>query len=173
MYKKASLRSKRFRLVSEQRNTEEGDFRFWPREKWNESHKVKEGEVEGKEGRKLPHPLPALLLAPLFSRSLTLVPRSFLLNRTETLATQAKNTTKCCSASRFAMETKVAPRLSLEGLLTPRSHRYRGPPYSAFVGWLKQVQMLPTNHNIEGSWIFLVARVQETCSTSLRSKYRR
>ena len=37
----------------------------------------------------LPHPLPALLLAPLFSRSLTLVPRSFLLNRTETLATQA------------------------------------------------------------------------------------
>ena len=31
----------------------------------------------------------ALLLAPLFSRSLTLVPRSFLLNRTETLATQA------------------------------------------------------------------------------------
>ena len=37
----------------------------------------------------LPHPLPALLLAPLFSRSLTLVPRSFHLNRTETLATQA------------------------------------------------------------------------------------
>ena len=36
-----SLRSKRFRLVSEQRNTEEGDFRFWPREKWNESQKVK------------------------------------------------------------------------------------------------------------------------------------
>ena len=40
----------------------------------------------------LPHPLPALLLAPLFSRSSTLVPRSFLLNRTETLATQAR----CC-----------------------------------------------------------------------------
>ena len=37
----------------------------------------------------LSSPLPALLLAPLFSRSLTLVPRSFLLNRTETLATQA------------------------------------------------------------------------------------
>ena len=45
-----SLRSKRFRLVSGQRNTEEGDFRFWPREKWNESQKVKEGEGEGKEG---------------------------------------------------------------------------------------------------------------------------
>ena len=36
------------------------------------------------------HPLPALLLAPFFSRCLTLVPRSLLLNRTETLATQAK-----------------------------------------------------------------------------------
>ena len=43
----------------------------------------------GREGSFLPHPLPALLLAPLFSRSLNLVPRSFLLNRTETLATQA------------------------------------------------------------------------------------
>ena len=38
-------------------------------------------------------PLPALLLAPLLSRSLTLVPHSFRLNRTETLATQAKNKT--------------------------------------------------------------------------------
>ena len=38
----------------------------------------------------LSHLLPALLLAPLFSRSLTVVPRSFLLNRTETLATQAR-----------------------------------------------------------------------------------
>ena len=28
-----SLRSKRFRLVSEQRKTEERDSRFWPREK--------------------------------------------------------------------------------------------------------------------------------------------
>ena len=88
-----SLRSKRFRLVSEQRNTEEGDFRYWPREKWNESQKVKDGRGGG-EGRNflpsfLPHSLPALLLTPLFSRSLTLVPRPFLLNRTETLATQA------------------------------------------------------------------------------------
>ena len=39
----------------------------------------------------LPHPLPALLLAPFFARCLTLVPRSLLLNRTETLATQAKD----------------------------------------------------------------------------------
>ena len=48
----------------------------------------------GGEGRKPsclpPPPLPALLLAPFFARSLTLVPRSLLLNRTEMLATQAK-----------------------------------------------------------------------------------
>ena len=37
----------------------------------------------------LPHPLPVLLLAPFFARSFTLFPRSLLLNRTETLATQA------------------------------------------------------------------------------------
>ena len=37
----------------------------------------------------LPHPLPALLLTPFFARSLTLAPRSLLLNRTKTLATQA------------------------------------------------------------------------------------
>ena len=38
----------------------------------------------------LPHPLPAVLLAPFFPRSFTLLPRSLLENRTETLATQAK-----------------------------------------------------------------------------------
>ena len=36
-----SLRSKRFRLVSEQRKTEERDSRVWPREKWNKSQKMK------------------------------------------------------------------------------------------------------------------------------------
>ena len=36
-------------------------------------------------------PLPALSLTPFFARSLTLVPRCLLLNRTETLATQAKS----------------------------------------------------------------------------------
>ena len=55
---------------------------------------MKEGEGAG-EGSFLscflPHPLPALSLAPFFARSLTLVPRSLLLNRTETLATQATN----------------------------------------------------------------------------------
>ena len=37
----------------------------------------------------LPHSLPALLPATFFALSLTLVPRSLFLNRTETLATQA------------------------------------------------------------------------------------
>ena len=72
----ASLRSKRVRLVSEQKTkNEERDFRFWLREKWNESLSSP--------------PLHGLLLAPFFARSLTLVPRSLLLNRREALATQA------------------------------------------------------------------------------------
>ena len=57
---KYSLRSKRFRLVSEQRKTEERDFRFWPREKWNESQKMKEGGWGG-EGRKRLQTNPAIL----------------------------------------------------------------------------------------------------------------
>ena len=40
-------------------------------------------------GRARNGPLPALLLTPFFARSLTLVRRSLLLNRTETLAMQA------------------------------------------------------------------------------------
>ena len=43
----------------------------------------------GGKGRKRQRPFPALLLAPFFAPSLTLVSRSLLLNRTETLATQA------------------------------------------------------------------------------------
>ena len=46
----SNLHSKRFHMVSEQKKTEERDFRFWQREKWNE---------------------------PFFTRSLTLVPRFF------------------------------------------------------------------------------------------------
>ena len=42
-----SLRSKLFRLVLEQRKTEEWDFTIWPRESWNESQKIKEREGEG------------------------------------------------------------------------------------------------------------------------------
>ena len=37
----------------------------------------------------LPHPVPALLLAPSFAQFLTLVPHSLLLKRAETLVTQA------------------------------------------------------------------------------------
>ena len=50
------------------------------------------GEGEGKEDFLpfFPNPLPTLLIAPFSAWSLTLVPRSLLLNRTETLATQAK-----------------------------------------------------------------------------------
>ena len=46
----SSLRNKRSRLVSTQKKTVEGDFRFWSREKWNENQKIKEGEGEGREG---------------------------------------------------------------------------------------------------------------------------
>ena len=63
----------------------------------------------------LPHPLPALSLTPFFTRSLTLVPSSLLLNRTETLATQARGNLEmaysaltmydhnigCCNNERF------------------------------------------------------------------------
>ena len=65
---RASLRSKRFRFVSEQKELLEGDFRFWPREKWNENQTF-----------------PLFNLCP-FSRGLWLL----FLNRTETLATQAR-----------------------------------------------------------------------------------
>ena len=34
-----SLSSKRFSVVSEQKKIEQRDFRFWPREKWNENQK--------------------------------------------------------------------------------------------------------------------------------------
>ena len=72
-----SLRSKSSRLVSKQRSrkTEERDFRFGLPEKWNEDLSSP--------------PLPALLLAPFFTRFLTLVPRSLHRNPRETLATQA------------------------------------------------------------------------------------
>ena len=55
-----NLRSKRFRLVSEQKKIEEWDFWFWPREKWNQSQKMKE-EGGGGEGRKRLHTNPSIL----------------------------------------------------------------------------------------------------------------
>ena len=55
-----SLRGKRFRLVSEQRKTEERDSQFWPREKWNKSRKMKVGGGAG-EGRKRFQTNPSIL----------------------------------------------------------------------------------------------------------------
>ena len=55
-----SLRSKRFRSVSEQRKTEEWDSQFWPREKWNKSQKMK-GGGGGEEGRKRLQTNPSIL----------------------------------------------------------------------------------------------------------------
>ena len=65
-HRTTSLCSKRFCLVSQQRKTEEWDFWFWLRKKWNESHRIKEG---------------AIFHAVFHTHSL-------LLNRTETLAMQ-------------------------------------------------------------------------------------
>ena len=70
---------KRFRLVSaEQRQTEERDFRSWPRKKWNESEKMKEGEGKKENRRQTPSPL---FYSPHFLRGLWL---SFLVLRCET-----------------------------------------------------------------------------------------
>ena len=86
-----SLRSKHFRLVSEQRKTEEGDFRFWPREKWNESQKKKK-ETLTLTLTLTPSPLFYLRH---FPRGLSpVVPHSLVLNRTETLASQATSCVK-------------------------------------------------------------------------------
>ena len=73
-----SLRTKRFRVVSEQRKTEERRgtrFSVLAVGKMDKSQKMKEGED--------------LLLASFFARSLTLLPRSLLRNLSKTLATQA------------------------------------------------------------------------------------
>ena len=65
------MRSKRFRVTSAQRKTEE---------------RRGTGFGRAKNGTRS---LPAVLIAPFFTRTLTLVPRPLLRNRTETLATQA------------------------------------------------------------------------------------
>ena len=68
----------RFCLVSEQKQTVEGIFGL------NRARNYIKRELKS-----------ALLLAPFFARSLTLVPRSLLINRTETLATQAEIQLTC------------------------------------------------------------------------------
>ena len=89
----SSLRSKRFRLVSEQRNTETGDFRFWPREKWNESQKVKEGGGGG-EGRKRLQTNPSIL-------------KTCVRQRTQRLIGSASRTILTCVDQRFVSYWEV------------------------------------------------------------------
>ena len=81
------LRSKRFRLVSEQRNTEERDSRFWPREKWNKSQKMKVGGGGG-EGRKRLQTNPSIL-------------KTCVRQRTQRLIGSASQTMLTCVDQRF------------------------------------------------------------------------
>ena len=73
LLRKGRLRNKRFRLVSE--TEERTGFSVLAGREMKQEPKNESG---------------ALLLTPFFARSLTLVPCSLLLHRTETLATQAK-----------------------------------------------------------------------------------
>ena len=68
------------------------------REMKREPKNERGGRGRGRFPSFLPHPLPTRLRAPFFAQSLTLVPRSLLLNLTETLATQANRTLICHSA---------------------------------------------------------------------------
>ena len=77
-----------------------GIFGFGRARNETRAKKSGEGGGGGEEGRSLlPHPLPALLLAPFFALSLTLVPRSLLRNQKETIATRALGATKWDSIS--------------------------------------------------------------------------
>ena len=64
-------------------------FSVWAAREMEREPKKKKGGGGGGEGTFPPHLLPALFLAPFFARSLTLVLRSLVRNRTEKLATQA------------------------------------------------------------------------------------
>ena len=98
---------------------------------------MKEGGGGG-EGRKetfLPLSLPALLLAPFFARSLVLVPRSLLLNRRETLATQVSVLTQGNSPK---MTKVFLEYLSFEGMVEGRNYL---PFYVSHIGRLKKGQL--------------------------------
>ena len=71
-------------------------------------------------GRYGPNPLPALLLTPFFARSFTLVPRSWLLNRTETLATQASEI-KSRYAPKFFQDNPLLCSFSLQVIFMVRT----------------------------------------------------
>ena len=76
---------------------------------------MKEGVGEGKEGKVFPTPSP---LAPFFARSLSLVPRSFLRNNTETLATQA--ITDSASVQPNAIFAEIDPYIYIVPTVTKR-----------------------------------------------------
>ena len=73
--------------VSEQRKTEERDSRFWPREKWNESQKMKVGGGGG-EGRKRLQTNPSIL-------------KTCVRQRTQRLIGSASQTMRTCVDQRF------------------------------------------------------------------------
>ena len=94
-----------------------------------------EGWERGRKETFLPHPLPALLLAPFFARSLVLVPCSLLLNRTETLATQASVLTQ----GHNPKMTKIfLEYLSFEGMVEGRNNL---PFYVSHLGRLMKGQL--------------------------------
>ena len=95
---------------------------------------MKEGGGGG-EGRISSPPLPALLVEPFFARSLVLVPRSLLLNRTETLATQASVLTQGNSPK---MTKIFLEYLSFESMVEGRNYL---PFYVSHLGRLMKGQL--------------------------------
>ena len=91
-------------------------------------------------------PLPALLLTPFFARSLTLVPRSLLLNRTETLATQAKPSIACITGGEDAdppSRVSGAPRALRARLSSPDKRNKLTPVMQAnFLKWPPKMQII-------------------------------
>ena len=107
------------------------------------------GEGQGKEGPSfLPHPLPALLLAPFSARSLTLVPRSLLLNRTETLVTQAKPSIACITGGEDAdracpSRVSGAPRVLRDRLSSPeKRNKLKLVMQANFLKWPPKMQII-------------------------------
>ena len=90
-------------------------------------------------------PLPALLLAPFFARSLTLVPRSLLLNRTETLATQAKPSIPCITGGEDANPpSRVSGARAFRARLSSPDKRDKITPVmqANFLKWPPKMQII-------------------------------
>ena len=112
----SSLRSKRFRWVSEQRKTEERDSRFWPREKCNKNQKNEIGG-RGGEGRKRLQTNPSILKTCVRQRTQRLIgsaSRTMLIKglfhteRTVWYVTRILILSGCCLfwSARFALQCK-------------------------------------------------------------------